>query len=63
MNEPADELLVASYDSILRREDRSLSAAIRYHAQACGVTAFIFDVHPDRVAQAVRDEATVARKE
>lgn len=36
--------------------DGSISAAIRVHAQACGFVAYVFDTHPDRVAEAVRDD-------
>ena len=35
--------------------DGSISAASTVHAQACGFVAWVFDVHPDRVAEAVRD--------
>lgn len=41
-------------------EDGSVSAAIRVHAQACGLVAFVYDVHPDRVAEAVRDAQRAA---
>lgn len=37
-------------------KEGTLADAIRVHAQACGFVAYVFDVHPDRVAEAVRDD-------
>ena len=34
----------------------SLSEAIKVHSQACGLVAYVFDVHPDVVARAVQHE-------
>ena len=42
--------LAAAYERVKRASvDYSLSEAIRHHSQACGLVAFVFDVHPDRV--------------
>jgi isochorismate hydrolase len=38
-------------------EEGSVSAAISCHAQACGIVAFVSNVHPDNVARAVADFA------
>ena len=48
--------MVDLYERVKRSpRDGSISAAITVHAQACGFVAWVFDVHPDRVAEAVRD--------
>lgn len=38
-------------------EEGSIEAAVRRHAQACGLVAYVMNVHPDKVAQAVKDWA------
>ena len=63
---PSDSLMEGIWDSgpmmagmywKVKREpvENSLSEAIRHHAQACGHIAYLLNVHPDRVAEAVRD--------
>lgn len=48
--------LAEMYHRVKRRpKDGSLASAIRVHAQACGLVAYVFDIHPDGVAEAVRD--------
>lgn len=51
------ELMARVYWRVKRHtpESTSLPGAIRDHAQACGVIAFLFDVHPDTVARAVNE--------
>jgi hypothetical protein len=52
MPDPFQEM----YNRIKRPvRDGSLHEAIKAHAQACGFVAYVFDVHPDEVAEAVRD--------
>lgn len=36
--------------------DGSLAEAIKVHAQACGVVAYVFNLHPDKVAEIVKEE-------
>jgi hypothetical protein len=49
-----DYLYAEMYKDVIREpRDGSVSEAIKVHAQACGFVAYAFDVHPDRVAQAV----------
>lgn len=46
--------LAALYDLVKREPNEgTLAPAIKAHAQACGLVAYICDVHPDDVAQAV----------
>jgi hypothetical protein len=50
-----DYLYAEMYRDVKRTpRDGSLAEAIKCHAQACGFVAYAFDVHPDRVAQAVK---------
>lgn len=50
-----DAEMVALYRRIKRRpKEGTLFEAIKCHAQACGFVAYVFDVHPDRVAEAVK---------
>ncbi len=49
--------MAALYYRVKREPDEgSIAAAIRVHVQACGFVAYVFNVHPDRVAEAVRDD-------
>lgn len=49
--------MVDLYFRVRRKpKEGSLAEAIRCHAQACGFVAFTFDVHPDDVARAVKDQ-------
>ena len=41
----------------------SLSEAITLHSQACGLVAYVFNVHPDDVAVAVQQRAARAETE
>ena len=51
------ELMARVYHRIKRHspEGGSLAGAIRDHSQACGIIAYLFDVHPDTVARAVKE--------
>lgn len=54
--EPSVDLLGDMYERIKRKPcDGSLAEAIKVHSQACGFLAYVFDLHPDVVARAVRD--------
>lgn len=59
----ADEpMMVALYHETRRAPDEgTATAAILAHAQACGLVAYLLDVHPDRVARAVADATMKAR--
>lgn len=49
-----EELIHALYWRIKRKpEEGTLEPAIRTHAQACGMIAFLFNLHPDHVAEIV----------
>ena len=57
-----DYLYVEMYNDVKRKpRDGSLAEAVKVHAQACGFVAYAFDVHPDRVAQAVADQVQTTR--
>lgn len=50
----ADALLAEMYRRVKRKpREGTITDAVRCHAQACGLVAYCFDVHPDRVAEAV----------
>ena len=54
MGIPDDVLIAALYWRIKRSpEEGTLAPAIRAHAQACGLIAYLFDIHPDEVARHV----------
>ncbi len=51
------------YDRVKRPvREGSLHEAIKMHAQACGLVAYVYDVHPDEVAEAVRDHRISVRE-
>lgn len=41
--------------------DGSFGEAIREHSFACGLVGYVLGMHPDRVAEAVADEAKARR--
>lgn len=44
------------YWSVKREPDEgTATAAIKVHAQACGLVAFVLNVHPDAIARAVAE--------
>jgi hypothetical protein len=47
--------IIELYYRIKREPDGSLGDAIKAHAQACGFIAFLLDLHPDRVAEAIAE--------
>ena len=51
------ELMARLYHRIKRYspEGGAPAGAIRDHSQACGIIAYLFDVHPDTVARAVKE--------
>lgn len=51
-----DQMMATMYRSVRRKPaEGTAMAAIKVHAQACGLVAYVFNVHPDAVARAVRD--------
>jgi len=48
----------------VKRENKegTITEAIKTHAQACGLVAFAANIHPDRVARAVRDIRSITPK-
>lgn len=53
-NAARDLLLAQCYHRALRSPvEGTATAAIQEHAVACGLVAYVFGVHPDRVARAV----------
>jgi hypothetical protein len=49
-----DELIRALYRRVKRTpEEGTFEPAVRTHAQACGLIAFLLNVHPDVVARIV----------
>ena len=57
--QPDQATEMASLYALVKRpaRDYSLTEAIRRHAQACGFVAYVYDVHPDRVAEAVKEDS------
>lgn len=52
-----DAALVAMYYEVIRKPlEGTAGAALKAKGQACGFVAYLFDVHPDRVASAVADD-------
>jgi len=52
-----EQAMAAMYHRVIRAPlEGTAGAAIKVHAQACGFTAYAFNVHPDQVARAVAEE-------
>jgi hypothetical protein len=58
VTETNEQAMAAMYHRVIRKPlEGTASAAIVVHAQACGFTAYAFNVHPDQVARAVAKES------
>lgn len=61
MNERDKERLIAAcYRRVVREPiEGTIAAAIQEHSAACGLVAYVFGVHPNRVAIAVANTMAV----